>query len=747
MSKNQFLLSVFSLLLVSAACNPGGIPKVNNEEKDLTPVKKKGESDSYKQFIVNIETKRQGIEDTIHGIKVKDPYRWLEDAKSSETQHWMDEQNKHARKHLNSLPGIKNLYKRLNELSYIDQTGAPMRRGKRYFFYRQHADKEKFVYYWKEGENGEVKVLLDPNKMSEDGSISVKGIYVSYDGKLAAYKISKNNSDAATLMVMDVATGNKLAGEEIPGCKYAAPSWDPNGKGFYYTRLPLDPKIEVNQLPGYAEVYYHRIGTNWKKDKLIHPATKDPKKFLHVNVSRDGRYLLAFISFGWSRTDVYYKTPYGGRWNPLVVNTDKEYANYSVTWWKGKFYIHTNHKAPRYKLMMAIPARINQKYWKDVIPERSDAVLDNFSIVAGKLSLTWLKKASTTLEVADLDGKNLKTVALPGIGTSGGISGNPDDKTGFYSFSSFTSPKAIFEYDFTANTSKEFFKVKVPFDPAPYTTEQVEYKSKDGTVITMFIIRRSNMVKNGENPFILYGYGGFNVSITPYFSSGNIPWLENGGSIAIPNLRGGGEYGEQWHRDGMLLKKQNVFDDFIGAAEYLIKNKYTKPAKLSIRGGSNGGLLVGAAMVQRPELFRAVSCHVPLLDMVRYHLFGSGETWISEYGDPRKQDHFTNLFSYSPYHHVKYGIKYPALLMTSADSDDRVDPMHARKFTAAMQYSTLSGLPVLLRINKNSGHSGGDMVKKRVESQAEEYAFLMYMLGMSKSEIKALNKKFVVESD
>ncbi len=673
--------------------------------------------------------RREEVVEKLHGESVADPYRWLEDASRPDVQEWLARQDAHARRFLAELPDRDALARRLAELSYVDWIGPPVRRGTRYFFPRRHADREKTVYYWQEGVRGEPRVLLDPNTLSSDGAIAVKGVFPSHDGRTVAYLVSVNNADHATLRVMDVATGKPYEKDVIEGARYAQPSWDETGKGFYYTRIPMDPSIPAMDLPGHAAVYYHRLGTDPREDRLVREKTGDPRTFIQAEVSRDGRYLLLFIQFGWTNVDVYFQDLRARKpqWTPLAVGTG---AMYSVIAHRGRFYVLTNHEAPNYRVFKVDPGRPLRADWKEIIPQRSDAVIDDMAIVGNHLAISMLVKASSRLAVADLDGKTVRELELPGIGTTGGLVGHPDDDRAFFSFSSFTQPPVVYETSVKTLKSKVFFQVQLPFDPAPWTTTQVIYPSKDGTQVTMFLIHRRDMQADGKTPFLLYGYGGFNVSLTPQFSASRMVWLEAGGAIAIPNLRGGGEYGESWHRAGMLGNKQNVFDDFIVAAEYLIRNNYTRPERLAIQGGSNGGLLVGATMVQRPELFRAVSCHVPLLDMVRYHRFGSGKTWISEYGSADDPEQFRFLYAYSPYHRVKAGVKYPSLLMMTADSDDRVDPMHARKFTAAVLHASASANPVLLRMETRAGHGGGDMVKKRIESTVDEYAFLFHQLGM-----------------
>jgi prolyl oligopeptidase len=671
---------------------------------------------------------------------VPDPYRWREDMSSAESRAWVRGQDRHARRVLSRLPGRDELAARIRELSYLDWVSPPIRRGTRYFFTRQHADREKAVYYWREGPDGSPQVLLDPNGLSKDGSVAVRGLRVSWDGRWAAYKLSRNASDAATLHVMEVSTGKVSKIDRIDGARYADPSWTPQGDGFYYTRLPVDPGIPEAELPGHAAVYFHRLGEDPTRDRLVRKRTGDPRTFISADLSRDGRFLFLYVQHGWTRTEIYYQdlgatsgtaatpgTP--PHWKFVPFFTGRE-ALASVFAWKGQIYLHTNWEAPRYRIFKVDPQHMEPESWREIVKERPHAVLEDFAVVGEHLSLQYLEKAATRLEIATLQGKPVRTVRFPGLGSATGLTGNPEDDTAYYSYSSFTVPSTVYRTSVRRGGRKVYFKLQAPVDPRPYLVEQVSYPSADGTRVTMFIVRRRDARLDGSTPFILTGYGGFNINLTPSFSASRFAWLEQGGGLAIPNLRGGGEYGESWHQAGMLTRKQNTFDDFIAAARYLIERGYTSPARLAIVGGSNGGLLVGAAMTQRPELFRAVSCHVPLLDMVRYHLFGAGKTWISEYGSSDDPEQFKTIISYSPYHRLKPGTAYPAVLILSPDSDDRVDPMHARKFTAALQHATSSGRPVLLRVETKAGHGGGDLIRKRVEMAADEYAFLMSELGM-----------------
>ncbi len=681
------------------------------------------------------QTRVQDTKDALFGVTVPDPYRWLEDVKSDEVQKWMGAEDKLARDYIDKLTGRDALIARLRALYYVDSISAPRRRGTRFFYTRTHANKEKAVHYWREGENGPEQVLLDPNAMTkdgvgrDDGTTSIGVVAPSYDGKTLAYSLHANNSDEATLYVKDVASGKVSEKDVIEGAKYAGPSWTPSGDGFYYTWVPpVSDQVSVADRPSFAEVRFHKVGADPKSDKLVHEATRKEGTFIGAELSRDGHWLFVYIQHGWNSSDVYYRDARAkdAAWKPFAVGIE---AQFEVEAWKDKFYIRTNDGAPRFRMYVADAKKPARADWKEIVPQSPDAVIEGAGVVGDHLAVIWLKNASTELEVRNLDGKLSHKVPLPGIGSSG-IAGNPEDDTAYYSYTSFTQPVQIYKTSIKKGDSKLWAEVKVPIDPSPYVVDQVWYPSKDGTKISMFVVHRKDLPKDGSTPFLMGGYGGFNISMTPAFSSGLYPWLEAGGGYAMPNLRGGGEYGEDWHKAGMGAHKQNVFDDFIAAGEYLISSGFTRADRLAIRGGSNGGLLMGAAVTQRPDLWRAVICSVPLLDMVRFHLFGSGKTWVPEYGSAEVEAQFQTLFAYSPYHHVKTGTRYPALLMMSADSDDRVDPMHARKMVAMLQAANVSDHPILMRIEKHAGHGGADLVKQAVAQSADGYAFLMHELGM-----------------
>ncbi|MCG8422453.1 MAG: prolyl oligopeptidase family serine peptidase [Proteobacteria bacterium] len=708
------------------------------------------------------ETRREDVVDTLHGVAVADPYRWLEDISDPRVNSWLEAQNRHARAALDRLAQRGKLAERFKQLLYLDFVSPPYHRSGRFFYSKRHKDKEKRIVYWKQGENGKERVLLDPNTWSKDGSVSLRGYFLSWDGKTVAYKKSQNNADESVLYVRDIDSGADSPIDVIEGVKYGAPSWTPDNRGFYYEWLPSDPAISAAERPGYTEVRYHKLGSDPKQDRVIFPATRDPSTFLGGVVSRDGRWLTLYIQRGWNRTDLYVKRLDGKssrdqkRRAPAAksatelaqMTTEERVAHHAAErgfvpfvvgeeaifrpyWWKGWFYVYTNYQAPRYRIFKVAPDAIgNIARWREIVAE-GPAKLDGMQVIGEHLVLPYLRNAASEVEIRDFDGKLVRKVELPEIGSSRGMLGNPDEDTAYFGFTSFTTPTQIYQTSIKSGKTQLWYQLELPVDVSQIASRQVWYRSKDGTRVSMFLIHRTDSRRDGKTPTLLYGYGGFSISLTPSFSSTAAVWLEQGGMYAIANLRGGGEYGEEWHKSGMLDKKQNVFDDYIAAAEYLIREGYTNPEKLAIYGGSNGGLLVGAAMTQRPELFRAVVCSVPLLDMVRYHKFGSGKTWIPEYGTADKAEQFKFLHAYSPYHRVAKNTEYPSLLMLTADSDDRVDPMHARKFVAAIQWaSARHDRPVLMRVERKAGHGGADLVKKRVERSADLVAYLMWQLGM-----------------
>jgi prolyl oligopeptidase len=679
------------------------------------------------------------VTDTVHGQRIPDPYRWLEDEHAPAVQAWMTEQDGYARAQLAKSPHRDEIAARLKQLFYFDAVSAPLHRHGRFFYTRKHADKEKMIVYWKQGDTGAEKVLFDPNQWSADGSTGLGGWSVSWDGQYVAYAVKEHNSDESVLHVFDVTAGKDLP-DTIEGTKYAMASWTPDSHGFYYTWVPpVSDKVTVAERPGFAEIRFHKLGSPPASDPVVHPATGNAETFINCQISRDGHWLVVGIQHGWNSSDLYVKdlrtsggsapgSPRdpGKGWTTLVAGVD---ANFELEVWRDRFYVTTNDGAPRNRVFKVDPGHLERAAWKEIVAQR-DATLQAASIVGEHLVLTYLRNAASELEVRDLEGKLVRKIDLPPLGSSAGISGNADEDTGYVDYTSFTEPQIIYKTSIKTGKTTEWARITLPVDTSQLVAEQVFFPSRDGTKISMFILHKKGAKQDGSNPTILTGYGGFNVSLTPSFMSSRAVWLERGGVYAIPNLRGGGEYGEDWHRTGMLLHKQNVFDDFSAAAEYLIAQRWTSPDHLAISGGSNGGLLVGAVLTQRPELFKAVICAVPLLDMLRFHLFGSGKTWVPEYGSAEDPEQFKALYQYSPYRvAVDAGPRaYPAVLFDSADHDDRVDPMHARKLAAQLQTAQTSDAPILLRIERNSGHGGADLVKQQVERAADQLGFLDALL-------------------
>lgn len=674
-------------------------------------------------------TRRLELKDTFFGVEVEDPYRWLEDGKAPDVLAWTKAQDEFARSELRKLPGRDAMAARLRELYAVESVGVPSRRGGREFNTRRYVDKEKAVVVVRDRRTGTERILLDPNTWSADGGLSLAGWRTSWNGRTIAYKVSRNNSDNATLHVMDVGTGKKSAIDVIEGARYASPSWTPSGDGFYYTWIPTDNAVAAVDRPGHQEVRFHRLGTDPSKDPVIRQKTGDPRTFAWATLSRDGHWLFYCIARGTRSIDVWFrdmrKPAKPGPWQALAVGRP---AIYQVSAWKDRFYIHTDDGAPGYRVMRADPRRPAREQWREIVPERTGETLIGLRIVGNRLSLGYLKNVASRIELRELDGRSVREVALPDIGSASTLLGNEDDDEAYYVFTSFTRSTEIYRTSVRTGRSKLWYKLRVPVDTSKYVVEQSFYASRDGTRVPMYLVRGKDRRRDGRAPTLLYGYGGFNASMTPDFDLSIFPWLERGGVFAMPNIRGGSEYGEEWHKLGMRRQKQNVFDDFIAAAEHLIKQGWTRAGRIAIQGSSNGGLLVGAAVTQRPELFAAAVCGVPLLDMLRYHLSGSGKTWIEEYGSADNELDFRVLNAYSPYHRVRPRTKYPSVLVVSADSDDRVDPMHARKFAARLQAASTGG-PVLLRVQRNAGHYGTDSVSSAVEATADEYAFALAQMG------------------
>ena len=678
------------------------------------------------------ESKKVDHVDEYFGVKVPDPYRWLEDENSAETKSWVNAQNAVTFAYLDKIPYREKLKARLTELSNYPRATAPFRRGNTYFFSKNDGLQNQNVYYIQRGVNGKPEVFLDPNKFSADGTSTLSAFSLAKTGKYVAYGTSQGGSDWVTLRVMEVNT-RKVLEEELQWIKASGVSWQ--GDGFYYSRYPTPEKgKELSSKNEFQAVYFHKVGTPQSADTLIYDDKENPQRFQNVGTSEDERFAILSISErgkGKRGNAIFYKDLSKGdkEFSPIVAKIGD--ATYSVIDNLGdKFLIRTDLNAPNGRVVLVDPKNPDPKSWQDVLPERSEP-LQNVDTAGGKLFASWRKDVATRCYVFSLDGKLENEVVLPGIGSASGFSGLNDDKYVFYSFTSFIFPTTIYKYDIATKQSTVFQKIKIQgFDPLKYETKQVFFNSKDGTRVPMFLVYKKGIKLDGNNPTLLYGYGGFNVVTSPNFSAARLALLEQGVIYVSCNMRGGGEYGEKWHEAGTKLKKQNVFDDFIAAAEYLIANKYTSSNKLAIQGGSNGGLLVGAVSNQRPELFRAVVEQAGVMDMLRFHKFTIGWNWIADYGSADANEaEFKALYAYSPIHNVKPGTKYPATLITTADHDDRVVPAHNFKYAAVLQAAQAGDAPILIRIETNSAH-GASSTTKSIEINRDVYAFLFDSLGV-----------------
>jgi prolyl oligopeptidase len=669
--------------------------------------------------------------DTYHGVRVHDPYRWLEDPDSPETRAWIDAENELTFAYLNSIPNREEIEDRLTELWNYEKFGVPMKRGGRYFMTRNSGLQNQSVLYVSEYLNGDERVLLDPNTFSDDGTVSLGGYSVSPDGNYIAYATSDGGSDWRTWKVRNVNTGEDLP-DVINWSKFSGASWNGNSTGFFYSRYEAPrPGNELEGSNYNQKLYFHEVGTPQTADELVYQRPDHKEWGFSGSVTDDGDFLIITVWEGTSEKNrVFYKDLRTDKTAVVELLRDAD-ASYDFIGNEGEtFFFKSDFKAPRSRVIAIDINRPARSGWKQVVAE-SDETLQGVSLVGGKLIASYLDDAHTAVKVFDTNGQFVRDVELPGLGSAFGFGGEADDPETFFAFSSFTTPSTIFHYDVASGIVEEFRSPEVNFDPDDYETRQVFYTSKDGTKIPMFITAKKGVRMTGMNPTLLYGYGGFNISLTPSFNVANLVWLEMGGVYAQPNLRGGGEYGEKWHQAGMKLNKQNVFDDFIAAAEWLIDNNWTSPDHLAISGGSNGGLLVGACMVQRPDLFGAALPAVGVMDMLRFNQFTIGWAWESDYGSPENQKEFQALYSYSPYHNLKKGVAYPATMVTTADHDDRVVPAHSFKFAAALQNANSGPEPMLIRIETRAGHGAGTPTSKQIEQAADKWAFLAQNLGMN----------------
>ena len=676
------------------------------------------------------KTKKTDQTDNYHGTIVADPYRWLENDTSDETKKWVTEQNEVTFKYLGSIPFRDSIKKRLAQVYNYERYGIPFHNNGYYYFFKNDGLQNQSVLYRQKGLDGKTEMIIDPNTLSADATTQLMDFEVSKDGKYAAYSISRSGSDWRTIFIKDLGTMKDLS-DSINWMKGDQMQWQKNG--FYYSRYPEPAKgTELSSANENHQVWFHNVGTSQDKDNLIYEDTMNIQRFNLVVVSEDERYVYLYSDDrgkGLRGNSLYYmdsRSP-DKKFKPIIAEIGNfDYSPVGVV--NNKFLIYTNAGAQNNKVMLFDPNAKPGKEWKTIIPESKEN-LQSASLVGGKLFLRYLIDVTSRVYIYSADGKKEKEIILPGPGNAAGFGGRNSDKVTFYSFNTFYVPTSIYRYDINSGKSELYRKPNTAFDADQFETKQEFYRSKDGTRVPMFIVHKKGLEKNGNNPTILYGYGGFNISLNPFFSASLVPWLEEGGIFAVANLRGGSEYGEKWHEAGMFEKKQNVFDDFIGAAEYLISKKYTSSEKLAIRGASNGGLLIGTVMNQRPDLFKVAIPEVGVMDMLRFQKFTIGWNWKAEYGSSDTASNFTYLYAYSPLHNINADKKYPATLVITSDHDDRVVPAHSFKYIATMQERYKGKNPVLIRIDTNSGHGMSNMMKS-IDLTADIYSFIYYNMGL-----------------
>ncbi len=676
------------------------------------------------------QARRSDQVDTFHGVKVADPYRWMEETGSDEMQQWIAAQNDLTDSYLGSITQRNQLRKRMTELWDYERVSAPFKIGSKYYYSRNDGLQNQSVMYVTDDPEKPGKLFFDPNKLSEDGTAALSGQSFSDDGKFWGYGVARSGSDRTEWRLMNTETGEHLSDTLRPN-RQGGVSWLKDSSGFFYSRFPdAEEGAELRSQNFYQKLYFHKLGTPQSEDKVVYERPDNPEYFVGGRVSEDGRWLIISVGQGTQRMNmVYFKdlSKPDAKVTPLVETLDYSYGFLGND--DEKFYFQTDRDAPMGKVVTVNVAEREPKF-VDLVPESRD-MLRGAQFLNNQLVLNYLKDAYTQIRIVDTAGKHVRDVNLPGIGTAGGFNGKRHDSDTFYTYSSYNAPPTIYRYDMKTGRSTLFREAKVKFQPNDFEVKQVFYPSKDGTKVPMFLIHKKGIKLDGNNPTLLYGYGGFNVAMTPGFSVARIPWLEMGGVYAVANLRGGNEYGKTWWEQGAKLNKQNVFDDFIAAGEWLIANKYTSSKRLAIQGGSNGGLLVGAVLNQRPELFGAALPAVGVMDMVRFTKFTIGWAWTSDYGSPDNEEEFKALYAYSPLHNIKEGTKYPPTLVTTADTDDRVFPAHSFKYAAAMQAAQGGDAPILIRIETKAGHGAGKPTAKQIEEQVDIYGFLMKSLGMN----------------
>jgi len=674
------------------------------------------------------ETQKEAVTDTLWGTPVEDPYRWLEDDNSEATARWVESQNEVTFAYLESLPGRDSIRARLTSLWNYPKISAPFKEAGKYFFSKNDGLQNQSVLYTADSLRGEPRLLLDPNALSDDGTVALTGLEISPDGKYLIYNIARSGSDWNEIFVKNIETGELLP-DHIQWVKFSRASWYDNG--FFYSCYDKpEPGRERSLSNENHKVRYHKLGTDPADDPLIASDPEHPKHYIHAGLTDDKRFMLLSKSETTSGNSLAFRDMKSNDKSFIPLMESFEYDFNVIDNLDHFLIVITNYKAPKYRILKIDTRAPEEEHWVELVPEKEN-VLSSATLAGGKMILNYMKDAYSHLEVYEYDGTFSYEFPLPGIGTTGGISGKKEDPEAFFSFTSFNTPSEVYRYDFNTRESALHNRPQVSFDPDDFQVEQLFYSGKDGTKIPMFLFYKKGMVKNGNNPVLLYGYGGFNSSLTPSFSVARLFFAENGGILAVANLRGGGEYGEEWHQAGTKMNKQNVFDDFIAAAEFLIDGNYTSPKKLAIQGGSNGGLLVGAVANQRPELFKVALPAVGVMDMLRYHRFTVGWGWAGDYGtSDDSEEMFRYLYGYSPYHNIAKGVKYPATLVTTADHDDRVVPAHSFKYISRLQEYNAGNLPVLIRIETKAGHGAGKPTAKVIEEYTDLMAFTFYHLGI-----------------
>ncbi|MCU4176372.1 prolyl oligopeptidase family serine peptidase [Carboxylicivirga sp. N1Y90] len=676
------------------------------------------------------ETRKGDVVDDYFGTQVADPYRWLEDDRSEETAQWVKGQNYVTFSYLETVPFRDKIKERLTEVWNYPRRSAPWKAGGKYFFTKNDGLQNQSVYYMQESLDSEAKVFLDPNKLSDDGTVSLANFSVSKDGKYLGYGTSTGGSDWREFFVKDIETGQDLE-DHLKWIKFSGITWYKDG--FFYSRYPT-PK-EGDELKGQnkdSKVYYHKVGTKQEDDKLIYEDTEHPDWGFGVGVTDDKKYMIISVTESTSGNALYFKDLTKKNAEVVKVVTDFTQDYSVIDHYDGYLWVKTNDNAPKYKVVKIDVNNPSRENWVDLIPEDEKNVLRSLSVLGGKAFANYQEDAHSVIKTYDLDGKFLYDVEMPSVGSVGGFYGEKEDVSTFYTFSSYTYPSVIFKYDIENNKSELYHKTEIDFDIDNYETKQVFYESKDGTKVPMFIVHKKGLELNGNNPTWLYGYGGFNVSLTPRFDIRRLVWLENGGVFAVANLRGGGEYGEEWHKAGTLMNKQNVFDDFISAGKYLVSNKYTNPKLLAAQGGSNGGLLVGAVINQAPDLFRVAYPQVGVLDMLRYQKFTIGRYWATDYGTSEdNKEMFEYLYKYSPLHAIDGKLNYPSVMVTTADHDDRVVPAHSFKYISALQEAYTGSRPMMIRIETDAGHGAGKPTSKTIEEWTDLYTFAFDQMGIT----------------